>query len=431
MKKSIKRAVDYLLHIPLYFWIGAGFLVAYYLLFITPSLFNSSGHMYFFTSVPITKPGATDLQQMLSYSNELTLGRSPYIGQNLYPPLASLLFLPLLTLPFSIAYQILTAFSLLSYLGSFALIAKSIKNRLTFPAIVLPIAAIALFGYGLQFELERGQFNLIPVFFVLLGAWLFHNAPRWRALGYILFIIAVQIKFYPIIFILLFINNWKAWREIGIRFASLIAVNIGLFFILGQNIFHNFFTGIREQTLHPYVWIGNHSIKSFVSLTTTKLGEPFYFSSWDFLALHQKRAQALLLLIVLGSVLLTLLRAYRVNAKGIDPYLLLSCTLAALLIPSVSHDYKLSLLAVPIAYVLTYESTALRRGIGGALTTLTVFAISLLYATTLFSYENKSQLVGSNMFAWFFQNNFPALFLLLLCVAALAGRDILRSSQQA
>ncbi len=431
MYRSLSNLLNRLLALPLAYWVVAGFLVAYYLLFITPSLFNSGGYMYFFRTVPATNPGATDLQQMLSYSQELNLGNTPYIGQNLYPPLASVIFLPLLNLTFQNAYQLLTGLSFLSLLGSVWLLLRVSLKKAGSISIGAIIGVSALFGYGLQFELERGQFNLIPMFLVFVAAWLFHSAPRWRILAYTLFVVAVQVKFYPFIFILLFVKNWRAWKENILRFVVLAVVNVGIFFVLGVTVFQQFLAGIIQQAVSPYVWIGNHSIKAFVSLTTTKGTEPFYFSQWSLIAEHHNRTQVVLLACVAGVLLLTLIRAYRRNSRGIDPYILLACTVGALVIPSVSHDYKLSILAVPVAYLLMYESALTRRGRTGLASLIALSGISLFYATTLFSFENKSQLVVQNNFAWFFQNNFPALFLILLCVGVLATRDLLYPSQKA
>ena len=45
-------------------------------------------------------------------------------------------------------------------------------------------------------------------------------------------------------------------------------------------------------------------------------------------------------------------RAIKNNEKGLNPYLLLISTIAALIIPSVSNDYKLSILIAPTTLVL-------------------------------------------------------------------------------
>ena len=71
--------------------------------------------MEFPAYVPAIDPIGVDLQQMLSYSDSLfTARQTPYIGFNLYPPLASVLFIPLLTVEFSLAYKIVTLVNVLS-----------------------------------------------------------------------------------------------------------------------------------------------------------------------------------------------------------------------------------------------------------------------------------------------------------------------------
>ena len=56
--------------------------------------------------------------------------------------------------------------------------------------------------------------------------------------------------------------------------------------------------------------------------------------------------------LVLILLMLGIFQAYRRNRRGIDPYLLFICTCAAMVIPQISHDYKLPVLAGPAAILL-------------------------------------------------------------------------------
>jgi len=58
------------------------------------------------------------------------------------------------------------------------------------------------------------------------------------------------------------------------------------------------------------------------------------------------------MILVLGLLFLGVARAYKKNQTGIDPYLLFTCACAALLIPPISHDYKLPILVGPAAILL-------------------------------------------------------------------------------
>jgi len=129
-----------------------------------------------------------------------------------------------------------------------------------------------LFSYGFQFELERGQFNLIAFSFVMLAVYLFHAKPRFRPLAYVLLILSIQLKVFPLIFLVMFVDDWTDWHSNIKRFAGIILVNISLLFILGYQVFLDFIMGISKQALEPHVTMTNHSIKVFSELLFKKAG---------------------------------------------------------------------------------------------------------------------------------------------------------------
>jgi len=90
--------------------------------------------------------------------------------------------------------------------------------------------------------------------------------------------------------------------------------------------------------------------------------------------------------------------------KGVNPYLMLACAIGACIIPSISYDYKLSILPAVMAIALPgilLSTSELKRGLVIFLTLL----LSTAYSLTLFSYVYKPVLL------W---NNFPILLLILL-----------------
>jgi hypothetical protein len=95
------------------------------------------------------------------------------------------------------------------------------------------------------------------------------------------------------------------------------------------------------------------------------------------------------------------------NTRGLNPYLLLVCTIAALIIPSVSNDYKLSLLITPIALLFCSfpKPTNPEKKI---LFISLVILSSLAYWTTLFPATVKPE---------FLSRNFPALVVILISIA--------------
>jgi len=107
--------------------------------------------------------------------------------------------------------------------------------------------------------------------------------------------------------------------------------------------------------------------------------------------------------------------------------LLLACTIGALLIPPVSHDYKLSILAAPVAILLSEMSSYTEGAIRSPrhfLTMMLVFILSFAYSTTLFSYTNKPL---------FMAYNFPALMTMLLvttCLSIMFGLSFYRNPSE-
>src|SRR5690348_16323899 len=95
--------------------------------------------------------------------------------------------------------------------------------------------------------------------------------------------------------------------------------------------------------------------------------------------------ETMLLALVAACLLITSALARRKSGDGLDSKLLLICTLTAMLVPPVSHDYKLALLAAPVVLVLVdYEApdTFARQLAGSAM----LAVLSGAYALTLVSY---------------------------------------------
>ena len=408
--QSIKQQIA---SMPLVMWTAAGFFTGYICFFLIP-VFFSANVMQFFQQAPALDPIGVDLRQMLSYSHAWWVQhQSPYIGFNLYPPLASVLFTPLLALDFSLAYRLVTLASLLALIAGTLLLSRSAGEKTALTPLLVLFLVSGLFSYGFQFEIERGQFNIIAMFLCFFAIWLFHYKPGRRMWAYALFTLSVQIKVFPFIFILLLVDDWRDWKGIVRRFAWLSLVNFCLLFILGGRVFIDFLRALASQTLYPAIWQGNHSIRCFVTQMVNFAVE----QGWTQAANFASAAQLLFLACLGGCLLVILWRAWRQNQVGVNPHLLLACTLGALLIPSVSHDYKLSILIPPVAYLFVHESRqeeSQQHPVVGLL--YGVFAF--LYSSTLVSYTFKPP---------FLQNNFPALLVLLILTAVLSGitrRDI-------
>jgi hypothetical protein len=404
-------------------WVLLGFFISYLLFFVRP-IFLSSQFMQFPEYVPAKGFIGEDLGQMLSYSESwFIFKQSPYIGMNLYPPLASVLFTPLLGFEFSAAYQIVTLVNVFFYMLLTLVLPLRIGKEKQVTSLLMLFFITGLFSYGFQFELERGQFNVIAMVACFFAIWIFHNHNKYRFVAYILFTISVQMKLFPAIFIVMFITDWHDWKNNIKRFLGLAAVNFALFFVLGTSVFVDFLRAIKAQSLHPSIWSGNHSIRSFVtSISNTESQQ-----GWPWLSDHSGWVQLSFLAVIAVCILLIMIQAYRQRQNGVNSHLLLACTIGALLIPPVSHDYKLSILAAPAAIFLSdvsYFSEGDKRSRRHFVNMMLVFILSTAYSTTLFSYTHKPLTLASN---------FPALIIMLLittCFSVISGTKLNREASE-
>jgi hypothetical protein len=392
-------------------FVAAGFLLSYAWFWILPALLDPD-HRIRLVQYPLFNADAgLDLRQMLSYSQTWIVARqTPYIGNNLYPPLAAVVFVPFLILDFAAAYGAMIFFTLTNYIFmTFAIPLMIIRRQSSF-IVPLLLLASGLFSYGLHFELARGQFDVVAVSLCMFAIYLYHYKPGLRYLAYALFTLSVQLKLYPAIFTVMFISQWKNWRSNLVRCTSLLLLNFALFFVLGYRIFLDFIAAIERQIADPYSWVGNHSIRSFAEFIHKKSGFPGYFKELginihpELLRQYSWIVQDVLFAFVIGCLIMTALTAIKLQTAGLNPYLLMSCTVAALLIPAVSHDYKLSVLAGPMAIALQEYSVSRDSARSGFTLHLLIFIISFAYSSTLVSFGDRPVPI---------QNSLPALMIVL------------------
>jgi hypothetical protein len=374
------------------------------LYFIHP-IFFSSQTMQFPTYVPVMQTIGGDLSQILGYSESwAVLKDTPYVGENPYPPFVVIFFAPFLGIPFSLAYKLIVVFSLTSYVLSILLLANQYKNDSSFASVFFFVTLTGLFSYGLHFELERGQFNLIAMLFCYMAIWLYHFHHRFRYLAYVLFALSVQLKLYPLIFIVMFVSDWKDWGRNIKRLFLLSVGNFALFFILGPKIFTEFVAAVRKFMLAGSVG-SSHSIRAFVHMLVDLATE----SGRMWVREYSPTLQLIFLILIFSCVFVVLVQAFRQNSGKINAQLLLVCALGASLIPSISHDYKLPILASSTAAFLLelfFRSEKDENRLSRLRLFVMIFIISIAYSATLFSYTNKP--------GPFWGSNFPPLFVMLL-----------------
>ena len=207
----------------------------------------------------------------------------------------------------------------------------------------------------------------------------------------------------------MFIKDWRDWKNNIKRFVGLGLFNIALLFILGYRVVVDFIHAITTQVVTPsWNWNGNHSIQAFVfNLMKDGYGliQPESLRSLS----NSSSLITFSLMTIFAVCLISLLvSAYRSNENGLNPYLLMVCTIGALIIPT-SNDYTLSFLVAPIAIFFAGISIA------NAFKTkyfanLLIAGASFAFSSTLFPFKYKP---------YFLNNNFPALFLILISVTIL------------
>jgi len=398
--------------LPPTFWVVSGFIAVYFCLFVSPVFLTKSSIQYLTKYIPdayVTHIGFDIDMTMGRVGRWLTTGDSPYLDQYYYSPLTLVIFAPLLILGYPAYYKFSTAITVIAFVASSLILPAFISHRRN-TALLLLIFITGLFSYGFQFELERGQYNVITFALALFAIYLFHEHERFRYFAYLLFSLAVQLKIYPVFLTVMFIRDWRDWQNNLKRMAGLALFNFALLFVLGYQIFLEFVNNLTGvQLFFQSSRREDLSIKGFVlDLTTDGLGI-IPAEKLSALAQHTGLIEGVFLALFglcIGAVILT---DYRHKRQGLNPYLLLIATIGMLIIPSASVDYKLPLLIAPLAILLVDLEAAQTVGRKIILAAL-VFIASTAYWLTLYPFTVKPYIIS---------RNFPALFILVLAVTSL------------
>jgi hypothetical protein len=407
---QVRDVVSQRLDVPVLVWAVSGFLFVYMLLFLAPMFLNPGRQMQYFSGyIPNLDPIGNDLRVMVDLLQEwLTNNQSPYTIQ-FYPPLTYIFFAPLSLIgDGATLYQLFTVLTFFSYcLLTLALPLKLIDKRHLPLALLLFVTG--LFSYGFQFELERGQYNVFTFLLCLTSIYIFHYHPKYRLAAYLLFSLSIQLKLYPAIFVVMFVDDWKDWKSVLRRFAGLGLFNLALFFVMGYQIFLDFIRSLTAQVVNPS-WIGtwNHSISSFVSVAKQ---DGFRLVSLDQLRVFRhsaERVEVVFILVFLLLFLCALVIFHLRKERGLDPYLLLTCTIGALILP-ISYDYTLSILAAPMLLFLA-GMAEMKRPWHKLVSNLLTLGMSIAYFSTLTPFNYRP---------YFLSNTFPLLFLILVLATVL------------
>ncbi|MHB8778807.1 MAG: glycosyltransferase family 87 protein [Anaerolineales bacterium] len=393
-----------LCNLPALAWVMLGALPAFILYFIIPMFFDPSHRIqypvdYIRQIVPI----GIDLQAMLNATETwLKTGQST---QYVYTPLINILFAPLLLLGYPNSYYFITFVTLTCYimLSLLAILLSDVKNR----SVVIFIAVVSIFSYGLMFELERGQTYTLSLALCVLAFYIFYRHPDFRLLAYLLFSISIQLKFYPALFVLLFVDDWRDWKNTLFRFTALGLVNFLLLFLFGFPYFSIFFDHMVNSVQYGEAAVVNHSIHSFVFMLSS--------SEWNLFngatALWIEKNSGLIGNLLYGYVLIcfsvVLVYSWKRNKPGFNADLFLTCVIGSLVLPSINHDYTLPLLMAPVAMSIAGWHAQDSSG-SKIFTILLTIITSFAYAITLIPHVFKPI---------YLKNSLPLLIIILTAAA--------------
>jgi hypothetical protein len=413
----LSRTRDAIVKVPAAAWIFVSLFITCLVFFLFPVFLNSARSMLQGKYIPNLDPIGLDLIVVVEQLSKPLLIEGKLYG--VYPPLVAISHIPFVFMEPPDAYMAMTIITLICFIVMTVLLpALMFAGRQQYYFLLFVFAG-GLFSYGFQFELERGQWNVVTMFLVLLSIWLFHKHDKYRVISYILFTIAIQFKLYPIIFIFNFIKDWRNWKENITRFVGLGLLNFAALFMLGPDSFTGFLHNL-SQLGSVSIWIGDHSIYTFIYMFLAALPEDF---AW--MRTYSTLIENSLIVFVLLCIAFVCYQAYRRDRHGPDFILILACTACALLIPSVSHDYTLSLLVAPMAMFILAdgEFSMIRKGL---LPSLLIFAVSIAYSSTLYPIFYKSAFSSDLIYfagPWadiILRNNCPALLVIVFGCACLS-----------
>ena len=413
LRQIFIEKVDAFLNLPVIAWVLIGFLIIFLLYFVRTMFFdNSQQFSYFVDYIPALDPIGNDLNYNTRAITLWLQGKSPYeLAYHFYPPLYHIVFAPILIFDAQGKYSLMTGLTLLSFGLLFFLLWRKKANS---HGVFLFFFLTGLSSYGMQFELERGQFNVLTLLLAITGIWLYHNFSSFRPLAYMLWIIATHIKLYPGVFLLMFFSRWNNWKENFTTLLQLGSLNIVAFLVLGYKFFLQFVNAIITESRNP-LWLLpdkqpiNHSINAFIDKLSKNNDSELPVELAEWLSSSGSWVGFILLATIILCSVIIIWRTLqnRPNLLHADSLMLL--ILLGFLLPSASLDYKLVLLAPGLAVVVANRTLPELRWQKVLFIGLTIL-MGAAYSLTLVPYQYRAGLLITA---------FPMLFIILLCLTGL------------
>ncbi len=389
-------------------WVVLGMLPSFVAFLVMPVFFSPGQHFIYITDY---------LKRIYPLGNDLRLTleavqvwvQTHQTTDFIFTPLANFLFSPLLLLGYPRSFYFILFITLVSYLvlSILAVLMSNRQNR----SLVVFIATITVFSYGLQFELERGQSHTIALMLSVLAIYIFHKYRDYRFFAYLLFSISIQLKFYPALLIVMFVDDWHDWKNTLQRMAALGLANILLLFMYGVAYFSAFYNSMVTDVSEIFQMIPeNHSIKSFVFFLFNQENNFFDRTTLSWIEAHSGFVENMLMGYFLICFVIVLTNIYLRNEKGFNADLLMVCVIGGIILPSVSHDYSLPLLMAPFA-VLLADWYKPGNGRARPMTILVTIIVSFAYSLTLFPIALRPL---------FLQSSLPMIFVILTGVTLMS-----------
>ncbi|MDQ3441002.1 MAG: DUF2029 domain-containing protein, partial [Planctomycetota bacterium] len=200
--------------------------------------------------------------------------------------------------------------------------------------------------YPILFVLERGTPELIILALMSGGLYLL-RAGRWGWAA-VLFALATHLKLYPLI-----LGSFVLLRGGPRATLWFIAMVLALFPVLGVEALRDFADTLTGTIVDPtrWIWPGNHSIRSFAQWAAQEDWFPRKYINLISLAVNL----ALLAVFVAFLLATYAARGERPGGRfGVRELALIGMAFALMsLVPTFSHDYKLTIQFVPFLLLIT------------------------------------------------------------------------------
>lgn len=403
MKNFLKK--DIYLVVPL--------LTAIYSFYFYPVFLNDNNFMHFIEPAPRFNPIGIDLRWLQSVVQDwikCNYQAKPGLTQH-FPPLILVAFIWTGFLSFNKLYLVYVTLIYSLYFAIGLLFLRFLQNRYYYDLNSITYGLSFLFlgvlAYGIQFEIERGQWNLLAFLFCL-AAVIFASSSDYRSkwAGYVLLTVASQIKLWPAIYIFLLISLEPSLKQKIKGFIIFIFVNFLLLFSFGFSVAVGFFNEIAKASKEQKYGIAQTSIGSFLwSIENQHLNMGNYYTIF---------ALVVLCILIFLVVFIALFQKHQNLA-----ILILLTSLLGLLIPTHSNDYKLSILPLVSVFLTPYFYSKLGKS---TFTNFLISATVFLILISFFSFDLRPKHL-------LFQNITFSLLLIGCCASLLVANEIWRFSK--